>query len=27
MSVAYRRVFPDIGEIFPKPPPPPANWA
>ncbi len=25
--VAYRRVFPDIGQTFPSPPPPPANWA
>lgn len=27
MSVAYRRVFPDIGEGFAMPPPPPASWA
>ncbi len=27
MAVAYRRVFPDIPETFPTPPPPPANWA
>jgi len=27
MAVAYRRVFPDIAESFPTPPPPPASWA
>lgn len=27
MAVAYRRVFPDIPETFPTPPPPPASWA
>lgn len=27
MVVAYRRVFPDIPETFPTPPPPPASWA
>jgi hypothetical protein len=26
MAVAYRRVFPEIPEMFPTPPPPPANW-
>jgi len=25
--VAYRRVFPDIGQNLPSPPPPPGNWA
>ncbi|HXI62362.1 MAG TPA: hypothetical protein VNF70_06605 [Pyrinomonadaceae bacterium] len=25
--VAYRRVFPDIGQKLPSPPPPPGNWA
>jgi len=25
--VAYRRVFPDIGQTFPSPPPPPGNWS
>lgn len=25
-AVAYRRVFPDLGETFPSPPPPPGNW-
>ena len=25
--VAYRRVFPDLGQTFPSPPPPPGNWA
>lgn len=27
MAVAYRRVFPEIPETFPTPPPPPASWA
>jgi uncharacterized membrane protein len=27
ISVAYRRVFPDIPESFAMPPPPPASWA
>ena len=26
-AVAYRRIFPDIGQTFPTPPPPPASWA
>ena len=25
-AVAYRRIFPDIGQTFPSPPPPPGNW-
>lgn len=25
--VAYRRVFPDLGQKLPSPPPPPGNWA
>jgi len=27
MSVAYRRVFPDVSQTFSGPPPPPASWA
>lgn len=27
MAVAYRRVFPEMPETFPTPPPPPASWA
>ncbi|HYW74710.1 MAG TPA: hypothetical protein VE961_27035 [Pyrinomonadaceae bacterium] len=26
-AVAYRRIFPDTGQTFPAPPPPPGNWA
>ena len=26
-AVAYRRVFPEISQPFPSPPPPPASWA
>jgi len=26
-AVAYRRVFPEISQNFPSPPPPPASWA
>jgi hypothetical protein len=26
-AVAYRRVFPDLGQKLPSPPPPPGNWA
>lgn len=26
-AVAYRRVFPEVPQNFPSPPPPPANWA
>ena len=26
-AIAYRRVFPEVSQNFPSPPPPPANWA
>jgi uncharacterized membrane protein len=26
-AVAYRRVFPEVAQTFPSPPPPPASWA
>jgi uncharacterized membrane protein len=26
-AVAYRRVFPELSQTFPSPPPPPASWA
>lgn len=26
-AVAYRRVFPDVTQTYPSPPPPPASWA